>query len=207
MALPTTFANLVNPTGPELDADLSAVGAIGVFPCTVSGSANAIIMTPNANVPVPASNPNAPTVAALGNYMRFTGIAGATNNGPVQIQIGVLPALNAYKDTPAGPVALVGAEIVLACPFDAIYDSTLNANAGGFHISTAALPNASPINPSQFQVASGSTLTRLLSTSTVVPYTVLPAASGQDATVALAGVLVGDAVMLGLPATVTAGLL
>ena len=44
MALPTAFANLVNPTGPELDSDLSACGVIGIIPCTVSGSANAIIM-------------------------------------------------------------------------------------------------------------------------------------------------------------------
>lgn len=208
MALPTAFANLVNPTGPELDSDLSAVGVIGTIPCTVSGSANAIIMTPNANTPVPAANPSTPTVAAYGNYMRFSGIATATNNGATTIAVGALSALNAYKDTPAGPVALAGGEIVQNCEFEAVYDSTLNANAGGFHVRLGSAVNGSLINPSGIQLGSNAaTLTRIVSGQFTIAYTVVPANTSQDVTATLTNAAVGDVVTFGLPATVTAGLM
>jgi hypothetical protein len=207
MALPTAFANLVNPTGPELDSDLSAVGVIGTIPCTITGSANAIVMTPNANTPVPAANPSTPTVAAYGNYMRFSGVAGATNNGATTIAVGALPALNAYKDTPAGPVAMVGGEIVQNCEFEAVYDSTLNASAGGFHVRFGAAVNGSVINPSGVQLGiNASTLTRIVSGQFTVSYTVVPAQTTQDVNATLTNAQVGDVVTFGLPATLTAGL-
>lgn len=208
MALPTAFANLVNPTGPELDSDLSAVGVIGTIPCTVSGSANAIMMTPNANTPVPAANPSTPTVAAYGNYMRFSGIATATNSGATTIAVGALSALNAYKDTPAGPVALVGTEIVQNCAFEAVYDSTLNANAGGFHVRFGAAVNGSVINPSGIQLGTNAaTLTRIVSGRYTIAYTVVPANTSQDVNATLTNAQIGDVVSFGLPSTVTAGLM
>jgi hypothetical protein len=210
MPLPTAFANLVNPTGPELDSDLSACGVIGVIPCTVSGSANAIVMTPNANTPVPAANPSAPTIAAYGNYMRFSGIAGATSSSSVTIQVGALAALPAYKDTPAGPVALSTGEIVQSCEFEAVYDSALNSNNGGFHVYCKLAVANSPIGPSQIIVGnSAATLTNLNSASVAtIAFTVVPATTTQEQLLGTGlsnGLLVGDAVLprffAGIPAT------
>jgi hypothetical protein len=208
MALPVAFANLVNPTGPNLDSDLSAVGTIGTIPCTVSGAANAIVMTPNTNTPVPAANPSVPTVAAYGNYMRFSGVATATNSGPTTIAVGALPALSAYKDTAAGPVAMVGTEIVQNCLFEAVYDSTLNAGAGGFHVRFGAALNGSVINPAGVQLGTNaSTLTRVVSGLYTVSYTVVPAQTTQDVNAVLTNAQVGDVVTFGLPAALTAGLM
>jgi hypothetical protein len=200
MALPTAFANLVNPTGPELDSDLSAVGVIGVMPCTISGSANAIIMTPNTNVPIPAANPAAPTVAAYGNYMRFSGVAGTSNSGATTIQVGALAALPAYKDTEAGPVALTGTEIVQACSFEAVYDSALNSGAGGFHVYCNLAVGGSLISPSQISLQNtASTLTNFNSASvSAISYTVVPATTSQEQLLASGlsnGLSVGDALV------------
>jgi hypothetical protein len=208
MALPTAFANLVNPTGPELDSDLSAAGVIGTIPCTVSGAANAIVMTPNANTPVPAANPSTPTVAAYGNYMRFSGVATATNSGPTTIAVGALPALAAYKDTVAGPVAMVGTEIVQFCEFEAVYDSTLNSNAGGFHVRFGAALNGSVISPAAISFPnSSSSVTMMVSGLFTVTFTVVPANSTQDVNVVANPVQVGDAIAMGLPAALSAGLM
>jgi hypothetical protein len=202
MALPTAFANLVNPTGPELDSDLSAVGVIGVMPCTISGSANAIIMTPNTNVPIPAANPAAPTIAAYGNYMRFSGVAAATNSGPVTIQVGSLPALPAYKDSFSGPVAFVSGEIVQNCSIEAVYDSTLNSNTGGFHVYCNMAVNNSLIFVSGLIATPNeqTTITNIGGAgSVVVGYTVIPAQSTQDqipGTGINGGVSAGDALVV-----------
>jgi hypothetical protein len=50
MALPTAFSNNTAPTGPELDGNFAAVGALTVIPCTVAGT-NTLVLTPNANTP------------------------------------------------------------------------------------------------------------------------------------------------------------
>src|SRR5262249_40612165 len=136
--------------------------------------------------------------------------AGATNSGAVTIQVNAFSALNAYKDTAAGPVALSGAEIVQNGFYTATYDSTLNSNAGGFHVRGGSVINNTAINPSVLQIGGNSltaSLTRMLSTQATVGYTVIPANSTQEATIALANVAVNDLVIVGLPATVTAGLM
>lgn len=208
MALPTAFANLVNPTGPELDADLSAVGVIGTIPCTVSGAANAIVMTPHANTPVPAANPATPTVAAYGNYMRFSGVATATNNGPTTIAVGALPALSAYKDTAGGPVALAGTEIVQFCEFEAVYDSALNSGAGGFHVRSGGAVNGTVINPSGVQFGiNASTLNRVVSGLYTLSFTVVPSLSVQNVVATLPNAQVNDVALFGLPSLASAGLM
>ncbi len=133
-------------------------------------------------------------------------MAGATNNGATTIKVGALATLNAYKDTTAGPVVLAGGEIVQNCIVLATYDSTLNASAGGFHVRVVGAVN-SPINPSQIQIASGATITRFLSGTYTVAYTVVPANSTQDQAVTLANVALGDLVQVGLTAAPTAGLM
>ena len=125
MALPFAFIAVTSATGAQLDADFNAVGNMGTFPCAVSGT-NAITMTPTAGI--------TPSVAALANYMRFSGIVGVSNSTAITIQIGGLSALNGYKDSASGPVALTGGELIAGNAFTAVYDSALNTGAGGFHI-------------------------------------------------------------------------
>lgn len=195
----TVFHTTANPTGQNLDDNLTAIARMGVFPCTAGGTANAITLT--------LTDTNAPPNTAYQNYQEYSFIAAGTNNSAVTIKVGALAALNAYKDTPAGPVALASAEIVQNCCYIAMYDLALNGGSGGFHVRASGMVANSPINPSQLQVGGGGSLTRLLSGTYTVAFTVVPANTTQDATVALTNAAIGDAVMLGLPATVTAGLM
>lgn len=137
----TTFANLTTPTLPELDANLSFLNGLINIPCTVSGT-NTLTVTPVAG---------GGTISSYSNYMVLRGIAAATNSGAVTANFAGIGALNVYKDTPAGPVVLTGNEIVLNCEFSLIYDSTLNASAGGFHLDT---PNAGGLSGQTVTVAS-----------------------------------------------------
>ena len=137
----TTFANLTTPTLPELDANLSFLNGLINIPCTVSGT-NTLTLTPVAG---------GGTISSYSNYMVLRGIAAATNSGAVTANFAGIGALNVYKDTPAGPVVLTGNEIVLNCEFSLIYDSTLNASAGGFHLDT---PNAGGLSGQTVTVAS-----------------------------------------------------
>lgn len=132
MALPFAFSNNTTPTGPQLDADLQQLGEQSIRPCTAAGT-NSVTLALNANVSA---------ITSYSNYQRFSAIAAATNTGAVQARIGSLPLLNVYRDTPAGPVALAGGEIVINCAFVLVYDSTLNTGAGGFHLISQA--NAFP---------------------------------------------------------------
>lgn len=125
MSLPFAFAAVTSATGQQLDDNFNAVGNMGTFPCAVSGT-NAITMTPSAGI--------TPSVSALANYMRFSGIVATSNTNAVTIQIGSLGVLNGYKDSASGPVALSGSELIAGNAFTATYDSSLNTGAGGFHI-------------------------------------------------------------------------
>jgi len=193
-----TFATTPNPTGQELDANLAALARMGAYPCTVGGSANAITLT--------LTDANAPPNNAYQNYTDYAFIPSATNNSAATIKVGALAALNCYKDTPAGPAALSGGEIVQNCLQIATYDSTLNSGAGGFHVRVIGA-TASPLNPSQLQIASGATVTRILSGTFTVAFTVVPANSTQDQIVTLSNVQLGDFVQVGLTAAPTAGLM
>ena len=137
----TTFANLTTPTLPELDANLSFLNGLINIPCTVSGT-NTLTLTAVAG---------GGTISSYSNYMVLRGIAAATNSGAVTANFAGIGALNVYKDTPAGPEVLTGNEIVLNCEFSLIYDSTLNASAGGFHLDT---PNAGGLSGQTVTVAS-----------------------------------------------------
>ena len=122
----TLFDNLPNPTGPELDNNFLAYAVFGNIPCTVAGT-NSITMTQKANTPA---------LAQLTNYIQFSGVFAVTNTGPLTIVAGGFGVLNAYKDTPGGPVAFTGGECIAGNAFTARYDSALNASAGGYHVST-----------------------------------------------------------------------
>lgn len=124
MALPVTFAGLTAATGSQLDQNFAALGALTPVPCTVAGT-NALVLTPNANTP---------SVAAYANYMQFSGVVATTNSGATTARVGALAILNVYKDSASGPIALAGGELIGGNAFTLIYDSTLNAGSGGFHL-------------------------------------------------------------------------
>ena len=139
MPLPFSFSNNTTPTGVQLDSVLAALGALGVIPCSVTGT-NALTLTPFANTPTVPTPYN--------NIGVFAGIAAADNTGGVTAQIGSGAALVVYRDTEAGPVVLIGGEIVLGNALALVYDQSLNGAAGGFHL----------LNPAQGQTFSTTTV-------------------------------------------------
>lgn len=134
MPLPTLFANLTNPTGPELDADLAVLGALTIIPCSVSGTNTLALM--------PLTSPATPSVPVYQNYICFSGIVANANTAAATVAVGSLAALGVYRDTPAGPVALSGGEQQPNNLCLWLYDSALNGGNGGFHLVTSSL--ASP---------------------------------------------------------------
>lgn len=159
MALPNSFSNNTAPTGPELDDNFSAVGALTVIPCVVAGT-NAITMTAAASTP---------TINAYANYLRISGVAATTNTGATTARLGGLAALNVYRDTPGGPVLLSGGEIVIGCAFTLVYDSALNTGTGGWHlISTAnALPYTGTVTNSTLSFVNGTLSTLILTGASI----------------------------------------
>lgn len=143
MTLPTLFANLTAATGAELDGNFAALGAVSIIPCGVTGT-NALSLTPLAGTP---------SVPAYANYMTFSGVAAADNTGAVTAGVGSLSSLAVFKDTPAGPVALTGAEIQAGNLITLTYDASLN----GFHLQTGINSSAGT-----FLALTGGTLTGLV---------------------------------------------
>lgn len=127
MPLPNTFANLTTAQMVALDQNDAALGALGIIPCTVAGS-DALVLTPNANTP---------TVPAYANYQQFSGIVTTNNTTAGTARIGSLAILPIYKDSPSGPIALTGGELVQNNMFTLQYDSALNSGGGGFHLASS----------------------------------------------------------------------
>lgn len=151
----TLFANLTSATGQELDTNFGSLANMAVVSGTVTGT-NTLAFTANANWP---------TLSSYTANQLFAFVAAGTNTGATTFQYGTLPALSVYKDTAAGPVVLVGGEIVANTYNYLAYDATLNSNAGGFHLIPSPFV-AAPILP-----ASGTT------SITVAAATVLSAAA------------------------------
>lgn len=129
MSLPNSFSNNTTPTGPQLDANFAAVGALTVIPCTVAGT-NSLTLTPEAD---------SPAIAAYSNYLRVSGVFGAANNAQMNVQLGSLTSLPVYVDTPAGPAITTGGEGVANTAFSMMYNSALNNGNGGWHLFTTPL--------------------------------------------------------------------
>lgn len=121
MPLPVAFSNDTAPTGPDLDNDLAALGLLTTITCTIAGT-NTLLLTPLANTP---------TVSAYQNYQKFSGIAAASNTGPVMAQVVALATLSVFKNTSTGPQLLTGTEIVGNDYVEFIYNSALASGAGG----------------------------------------------------------------------------
>lgn len=123
MTLPTIFGPLTGQIPlADLDGNFAALGAVSTIPCGVTGT-NTLSLAPLANTP---------SVPAYANYMAFSGIAAANNTGPVTAGVGGLQSLQIFKDTPAGPTALTGGEIINGNLITLTYDASLP----GFHLET-----------------------------------------------------------------------
>lgn len=130
MTLPFTFTGATAATGADLDEDFNAVGLLGTIPCSVAGT-NSLTLTPY-TIPTIGTPP-----VTLQAQLRFSGIAVATNSGATTVNVAGTGALNVYKDTGSGPVALSGNEIILNNYFVLAYDAALNTGSGGYHLQTA----------------------------------------------------------------------
>lgn len=127
MSLPFSFGAVTTAQTPWLDSNFAALGALTAIPCAVAGT-NTLTLTPQASTP---------TIAAYVNYQPFSGIAANTNGSAVTAQVGGLAALNVYKDTASGPIALSGGEITAGNLIYLTYDGALNTGSGGFHLMPA----------------------------------------------------------------------
>ena len=193
MALPWQFASLATIQSIYWDDNFAALGALTPIPCSVTGT-NTLALAPLANTP---------TVVSYANYSLFTGIVSVTNSGAVTAQVGSLAALNVYKDTFAGPVLLTGGELVANTAIGLLYDSALNTGAGGFHLQYLSA-NATV---KSLQIGNTiSTITDARSTVASITWTSIVPQASQDHAVTLTGCSVGDVVMIGPPASVTAGI-
>ena len=133
MAWSTIFANLAAGNQPLslFDTMFAQVASLSAIPCTAASN-NAISLTGLAN---------SPTLTSYSRYVMFRFIAAATSTGLVTINYQGIGALNVYK---ADGATQVGAnDILVGQLYLAIYDSALNAGAGGFYLEGQALTGAS----------------------------------------------------------------
>lgn len=205
MPLPVTFGPLASPINlSDLDLNFAAVGKLGTLPCTIAG-ADALTLTLALNTP---------TISAYSNYLRFAGIATQDNTTAVTAAVGALGALNVYKDSINGPVALFGGEIQAGSSIILTYDSALNSGNGGFHLQTgSSVLKGETINPGALFFGSGGTLSAMIPRNTTsltgvsLAFSIAAANSTTDVTSTLAGVSLGDYVIVAPPvAAMTAGL-
>jgi hypothetical protein len=185
----TLFAALTSILNTQLDDDLTLVSNQAPIPCTSAGT-NAITLTQKSNVY---------TVTAYGNNMQLSAVAAASNSGAMTARLGALAALNVYKDTGSGPVALVGGELVSGNAFTLMYDSTLNSGAGGWHLFSSTGLSTTAINPSTLQLGTGSVLNRYLTNTIATTFSVFPPGTSQQSISTLTGVQVNDAIQVGPP--------
>lgn len=185
----TLFKSVTSATGEQLDDNLTAVSNQAPIPCTVSGT-NDITLTQEADTY---------TVTAYGNNMQLSGVAAGSNSTAMTARLGSLAALNVYKDSGSGPIALTGGELVAGNAFTLFYDLTLNSGAGGFHLFSSTGLSTTAINPSTIQLGSGQVLNRYLTRTVSVSFSVFDPFSSQQSIIALAGVGVNDAVQVGPP--------
>lgn len=229
----TLFANLTNPTLPELDGNFASYTPLTVIPCTVVGT-NALSLTPFSG-----SLAATPAIPAYQNYMQFSGVFASNGAAPLTARVGSLPFLNVYNDSPTGPLATTGVEAIQNNAFTLVYDLALNSGAGGWHLySTTTLFNGGTITQplvafggsvgasltstlltgnsltiagllgsiTKLQVgASASSITRIITGIGTLAFSITPANNTQDQTFALAGGQIGDSIDIGLPASIPAG--
>ena len=204
----TQFANDTTPALPDLDQNFNAFGVLAPIPCTISGT-NSLTFTQN-----DSGQAASISLAAYENGVQVCGIVAATNTTTAQARVGTLPLLNIYKDTLAGPVVLAGGEMVTSNAITLRYDSTLNSNAGGWHLVAGAQGVGNTINPSLVRASIGlqvgatttPTLTGILSAGATLTYTSIVPGSSQDQSFTVSGLLSTDGIAMSLPIPVSTGL-
>lgn len=133
MALPFVFAT--QPTGNvpavDLDTNFNAVAALGVIPCTATGT-NTITLVPFANTP---------TISAYTNLApSFVFIAAATSTGAVQIGINSIAPVAASKWNGLQPLG--NNDIFANLAYRATFVQSLNGGAGGFLVDSFGYSNS-----------------------------------------------------------------
>lgn len=197
MATLHLFANDTAPTGPELDSNFAIYGTLTPIPCVVSGT-DTLALTVNASgVTVPQYN----------QYQQYTGVAAASNNGPVNASVGSLAQLPVYKDSPSGPTALTGNEIIQNCAVNIMYDSALNSGGGGFHLINQPAISGTAQSFSSITIGGGQTITRVQSTLASLTFSSMNPQTTQDQSILLAGVKVEDNILIGPPPGITTGII
>lgn len=206
MPLPVTFASLASPVPlADLDLNFAAVGALATLPCAITGT-NALTLTLGSNTP---------TISAYANYLRFSGSAANDSSSTVTAAVGSLAALPIYKDGINGPEVLFGGEIQAGALVVLTYDSALNSGSGGFHLQTGSpILKGQTINPgAMFIGAAGGTLSAMIPRNTTtltgvsLAFSIAAANSTTDVTSTLAGVSLGDYVIVAPPVSaMTVGL-
>lgn len=200
----TQFGNDTSPALPDLDQNFNALSVLTPIPCSVAGT-NALTLTQNA-----AGQAASGTIAAYENGLQICGIASATNTTATTARLGALAALAVYKDSIAGPVALTGGEIVIACAFTLRYDSALP----GWHLITSLSTAGQTLSPTLVKALGGlqvgattsPTLTGLFSAAATLTYTSIVPGSSQDQSFTVAGLLVTDGMAMSLPLPNSTGL-
>lgn len=213
MAFSVTFAAFTAPVMSQLDGVFTQVGNLGIIPGAVTGT-NDLVFTPTAG--------RTPVITAYFDGMQIAAVAVATNAAAMTARVNALGVLNVYKDSPSGPVVCSGGEVINTNMFALRYNSALNAGAGGWHliantgysggtISGAVVINnnlsvASLASVTKLMVgASASSISRIISAAATLAFTVIPANTTQQQTLAVAGAQVNDPVSVGTPASVTTG--
>lgn len=167
----TQFESGATASAIALDNNFTTFGALVPIPCVIGGT-NTLTLTQNGVGLVPT-----PTIQGYSTDMLFSGIAVATNTGPVTATVGSTGVLNVYKDTLAGPVLLTGNEIITGNAISLRYDAALNTGAGGFHLSSSTASTGGAV------VVGNSTLTNLFSgNSPTLTFAATPGWSSQDVT-------------------------
>lgn len=151
----TTFGTLAagNQALNLFDEQNNDVGLLTIVPCTATGT-NSIALAPEGFCAVQS---------AYANYQRYGFVAANTTTGSVTINVNSLGALNAYAQD--GTTQLGANDIVAGRYYDVVYNSALNASAGGF-----ALVSPAPLyeEGSWTPAAAGSTSTGTLTGTTIV---------------------------------------
>ena len=204
----TQFANNTAPALPDLDNNFNAAFLLTPVPCTIAGT-NTLVFTQNA-----AGQAASGTIAAYANGLQVCGIVAVTNTGAVTARLGALAAINVYKDTAAGPVALTGNEMVALNSVTLRYDSSLNTNAGGWHLISNTEITGNTVSPALVRASVGfqpgattnPTLTGLLSAQATLTYTAIVPNATQDQTFTVPGLLSTDGLAMALPLPVSTGL-
>lgn len=230
----TLFANLTTPTTPELDNNFLAYAVFTTIPCTVAGT-NSLTMTQTANTPALSQLTNYiqfSGVFAVANTGALTIVAGGfgalpgykdSPSGPVAFSGGECIAGNAF--TARYDLALnaggggyhvstntgfaggtISGPVVFQSPV-----SFVGGSVGATLSSTLLMGNSLTLSALLGSVtllevgASAASITRILSGTGTVTYSVTSANAVQNQNFALAGAQVGDAVFIGLPASPPAG--